>query len=74
MLGFRHEHIRAEAPASCPDEDLADTSVLTGYDPKSVMHYFCGNVGSRELLITDVDRTGAQRLYGLPLSSYQFVD
>jgi hypothetical protein len=74
VLGFRHEHIRAEAPASCPDEDLADTSVLTGYDPKSVMHYFCGNVGSRELLITDVDRTGAQRLYGLPLSSYQFVD
>ena len=74
VLGFRHEHISADAPAACPDEDLTDTKPLTGYDPKSVMHYFCGNVGSLELLITTVDTAGAQRLYGMPLNSYIFVD
>jgi len=74
VLGFRHEHISADAPAACPDEDLTDTKPLTGYDPKSVMHYFCGHVGSLELLISTADTTGAQRLYGLPLSSYIFVD
>lgn len=74
VLGFRHEHIRSEAPASCFDEDLDDLTLLTGYDPQSVMHYFCGGVGSLELLITDVDTTGAQQVYGLPFRSYQFVD
>ena len=74
VLGFRHEHIRSEAPASCFDEDLEDTSILTGYDPQSVMHYFCGGVGSLELLITEVDTVGSQQVYGLPFSSYQFVD
>jgi len=74
VLGFRHEHIRADAPAACPDEDLEDTLDLTAYDPKSVMHYFCGGVGSLELLITSIDVAGAQRVYGLPFNSYTFVD
>jgi hypothetical protein len=74
VLGFRHEHIRVEAPAACPDEDIADTSILTGYDPKSVMHYFCGQVGNPKLLITDLDIVGSQRLYGPPLSAFQLVD
>ena len=74
VLGFRHEHIRSEAPSNCPDEDLADTLDLTAYDPKSVMHYFCGGVGSLELLITTVDVTGAQRVYGSPFNTYTFVD
>lgn len=74
VLGFRHEHIRVEAPAACPDEDIADISILTGYDPKSVMHYFCGNVGNKKLLITDCDVEGSQRLYGPPLSIFQLVD
>jgi hypothetical protein len=64
VLGFRHEHIRSGAPPVCPDEDTIDTVDLTAYDPKSVMHYFCGGVGSRELRITDLDREGAQKLYG----------
>jgi hypothetical protein len=38
------------------------------------MHYFCGGVGSRELAITELDQQGAQRLYGLALSSFQFVE
>lgn len=73
VLGFRHEHIRSEAPAGCPDEPLFGTIKLTDYDPRSVMHYFCGAVGSKELKITDVDKSGSQRLYGLPLSSFHFV-
>jgi hypothetical protein len=74
VLGFRHEHIRSEAPAACPDEDLGEDLPLGAYDPKSVMHYFCGAVGSRELQISEVDVAGAQRLYGLPLSAYTFVE
>ena len=74
VLGFRHEHIRSGAPAVCPGEPLFETVDLTAYDPKSVMHYFCGGVGSRELAITELDTAGARRLYGLPLSSYTFVE
>jgi hypothetical protein len=72
VLGFRHEHIRSGAPSVCPDEDTAGTIDLTKYDPQSCMHYFCGGVGSRELGITQLDRGGAQKLYGAPLS--QFID
>jgi hypothetical protein len=74
VLGFRHEHIRSGAPAVCPDEDSVDTIDLTAYDPQSVMHYFCGGVGSRELRITDLDRDGAQKLYGPPWGTVQFVN
>jgi hypothetical protein len=73
VLGFRHEHIRSEAPAACPGEPLFGTTPLTDYDPRSVMHYFCGDVGSETLQITEVDRAGAVRLYGLPSSAFEFV-
>ena len=73
VLGFRHEMIRSEAPPGCPDEDTYGTINLTDYDPSSVMHYFCGGVGSKELAITDVDRAGAQKVYGPPLANFQFV-
>ncbi len=72
ILGFRHEHIRSGAPAVCPDESMENTIELTEYDPQSVMHYFCGQVGSIELNITDQDRLGAQKVYGLPLTRYSF--
>lgn len=72
-IGFRHEHIRSGAPAVCPDESTAGTVNLTQYDPKSVMHYFCGDVGSRELAITDLDRAGAQNLYGPPLARFNLL-
>jgi hypothetical protein len=72
-LGFRHEQLRPEAPPQCPDEDPTGTLDLTLYDPKSVMHYFCGGVGSRELAITDVDREGSQLLYGPPLYAFEFA-
>jgi hypothetical protein len=73
-LGFRHEHIRSEAPPACPDEPAYDTRNLTDYDPQSVMHYFCGDVGSRELAITEKDRLGAQMVYGPSLSSMMLID
>ena len=73
VLGFRHEHIRSGAPAVCPDEGTEDLVELTAYDPQSVMHYFCGGVGSSELRITEVDREGAQKLYGPPLAAMLFV-
>ncbi|MBG6129401.1 putative Zn-dependent protease [Aquimarina sp. EL_43] len=63
-IGLRHEHIRSGAPADCPSESLENTVNLSDYDPQSVMHYFCGGVGSRELLITEKDSIGIQFLYG----------
>jgi hypothetical protein len=72
VLGFRHEQIRSEAPPGCPDEDTYGTINLGDYDPRSVMHYFCGGVGSKGLAITEQDRVGAQRVYGPPLANFQF--
>jgi hypothetical protein len=74
VIGFRHEHIRSGAPAICPHEDTTGTINLTEYDPRSVMHYFCGGVGSKELAITEIDRIGAQQLYGPPLSAFQLAE
>ena len=73
VLGFRHEHIRTGAPPDCPDEETKDTVDLTKYDPKSVMHYFCGDLGSKTLEITELDKAGAQKVYGLPLESFEFI-
>jgi hypothetical protein len=67
VIGFRHEHIRSGASPACPKESLAGTLDLTRFDPRSVMHYFCGGVGSRDLKITPLDREGSQRVYGPPL-------
>ncbi|MEX0789283.1 MAG: matrixin family metalloprotease [Actinomycetota bacterium] len=73
VLGFRHEHIRTGAPPDCPDEETGDSIDLTRYDPKSVMHYFCGDLGSKTLEITELDKEGAQKVYGMPLDSFAFV-
>lgn len=73
VIGFRHEHIRSGAPQRCPHEDLTGTQDLTQYDPRSVMHYFCGGVGTRDLQITEVDRIGAQKLYGPPLTDFELL-
>ena len=73
VLGFRHEHIRSGAPAACLGEPNFDTSNLTDYDPQSVMHYFCGGQGTRELRISSLDSIGAQQVYGPPLNAVEFV-
>jgi len=74
VIGFRHEHIRSGAPPICPHEDTTGTINLTAYDPQSVMHYFCGGVGSRRLEITQIDRIGAQQLYGPPLRAFELQE
>lgn len=73
-LGFRHEHIRPEAPDFFDPEDLAHTVELTRYDPKSVMHYVAGGVGDPELRFTDLDRTGARLVYGGPGAEFSYAD
>lgn len=71
ILGFRHEQIHSDAPVICPDEDTEGILVLTDYDPSSVMHYFCGGVGDKQLALTDIDREGAQQVYGLPFDAFE---
>ena len=76
VLGFRHEHIRSGAPPVCPSDTenkRYKTIDLTRYDPQSCMHYFCGGVGSRELTITELDKQGSRKIYGLPLDKVCFV-
>jgi hypothetical protein len=59
---------------SVPDEPLGNTINLSDYDPRSVMHYFCGGVGMRTLEITDVDRTAARKLYGPPDAEVHYFE
>lgn len=70
VLGFRHEHIRSGAPAECPG-DTEDVTLFPfgDYDPRSVMHYFCGGVGNPRLTLSVSDKKGARQLYGPPLST-----
>jgi hypothetical protein len=74
VLGFRHEHIRPEAPPLFAVESRVGTQNLTEYDQLSVMHYpywnhpVHGNVGNLALTISPRDLVGAQKLYGPPKS------
>lgn len=74
VLGFRHEQIRSGAPPVCQGEEVGEVIELTAYDPKSVMHYFCGGVGSLNLEITEIDKSGAQKLYGASFDAVTFYD
>jgi len=74
VLGFRHEHIRSEAPAVCPDEDIDNILPLTPFDPQSVMHYFCGGAGSTDLGFTTKDEEGALIVYGPPHSRFAYYE
>jgi hypothetical protein len=60
VLGYRHEHIRGIA--GCYTEGN-EWRPLTPYDPKSVMHYFCGGQGSLSLQLTQLDIQGHRQLY-----------
>ena len=66
VLGYRHEHTR-NVPG-CYFEDN-QWKPITKYDPKSVMHYFCGGGGNRELVLTELDKAGHRRQYGLSPSA-----
>lgn len=73
VLGFRHEHIRPEAPDLFNPESTEHTVEITEYDPMSVMHYVSGNVGDPELQFTSLDRSGARVVYGGPFSEFDFA-
>jgi len=63
IIGARHEHIRSEAPISCQGESTEDADPITVYDPKSVMHYFCGGAGTKKLQFTAKDKEGVREVY-----------
>lgn len=60
VLGYRHEHTRNVA--GCFFEDSA-WKPLGPYDPRSVMHYFCGGAGDMRLRLTELDKKGHSSLY-----------
>ena len=63
-LGFRHEHTRRESGACFEDDQHRP---LTAYDSASVMHYpQCRGTGAGDLNLSNLDRQGAQMLYGYP--------
>lgn len=74
VLGFRHEHIRPEAPHYFQAEPTDHTVNLSDYDPKSVMHYVAREVGDPKLRFTDHDRSGALKVYGEPDSKFAFAE
>ncbi|MDX1418170.1 MAG: hypothetical protein R3293_28480 [Candidatus Promineifilaceae bacterium] len=74
VLGFRHEHIRSGAPADCPNEKTANTFNFGEYDPGSVMHYFCGGVGTQEMSFSEDDRIWAKTIYGPPHHTMHYYE
>ncbi|MEO1331915.1 MAG: DUF4214 domain-containing protein [Myxococcota bacterium] len=66
-LGFRHENaVRPEAPRFC-EEGPVET--LTAYDGRSVMTTpACDGFSNTALTLTALDREGARRVYGAPVS------
>jgi hypothetical protein len=73
-LGFRHEHIRPEAPDLFRPESTEHTVEITEYDPTSVMHYVAQGVGDPQLRFTAADKKGSRIVYGGPLSEFSFAD
>lgn len=63
VLGYRHEHNRALTGCSFEDNGWV---ALTPYDPKSVMHYFCGGGGTKALQFSASDIAGHRQLYRKP--------
>ena len=60
-IGFRHEHTRPESGTCFEDNNWR---ALTAYDSDSVMHYpQCNGTQNGDLVLTNLDRTGAGTLY-----------
>lgn len=74
VLGFRHEHIRPEAPDLFNPESTEHTVEISTYDPKSVMHYVAQGVGDPQLRFTSLDKAGARSVYGGTNSEFSFAD
>ena len=73
VLGFRHEHIRPEAPQHIEPWVVGEIGAqeLNAYDRRSLMHYPMGNAGTNDFKITDHDRNGFIKLYTLSPNSVQ---
>lgn len=66
VLGFRHEHIRPEAPQQIEAWAIGSMGAeeLTQYDPKSLMHYpMTPGYGTKDFQITKNDHKGFALLY-----------
>jgi hypothetical protein len=64
ILGFRHEFVRPETPASCHGETDTNWRPLTAYDSKSIMQYSCTTPMTPAW--TELDTQGVQSMYGAP--------
>ena len=70
VLGFRHEHIRPEAPPMREQwvvGNISGEALTKMYDAKSLMHYPIGEgFGTTDFQITQLDREGFANLYRMP--------
>lgn len=64
ILGYRHNHILGVPGCSRESGSWLPLTPDEGRDSLSVMHYFCGGGGTRELKISATDEQGHQKLYG----------
>ena len=64
ILGYRHTHIVGVPGCAHEDGGWIPLTSDGGRDKVSVMHYFCGGEGTREMQISETDRLGHQNLYG----------
>ncbi|RPI85419.1 MAG: hypothetical protein EHM42_06735 [Planctomycetaceae bacterium] len=72
VLGFRHEHIRPEAPRHIESWVVGTigAQVLTNYDPRSLMHYpMTPGYGTTDFRLTDRDKEGLAALYRMKASA-----
>ena len=77
VLGFRHEHIRAEAQVGMTPLQKSQMEkwvtggiggdALTDYDSQSVMHYPLNGRGTLDFKLSDADKAGFKKLYTLPV-------
>ena len=73
VLGFRHEHIRPEAPQQIEPWVVGEIGAeeLSKYDRRSLMHYPMGDAGTNDFNITEHDRKGFIKLYTLAQNSVE---
>jgi hypothetical protein len=65
-IGFAHEQNRPDKPGECMDAPQGangDDTMLTPYDPHSVMNY-CNKAYNNDGQLSDLDKQAVQQLYG----------
>ena len=65
VMGFNHANDSPVAPTNC-SKDSELSAPITGYDPHSVMLMVCDLTARPNIELSDGDRAGARRVYGLP--------